>query len=302
MISLPPSGARAKESEPKLRQADNESVATDPTGGSPSISSRLGGRGRVGRGLFPKVDDGTGSAAGARGPYASLAVAIAIIAAVFVTQAVVIVGYSQALMRLDGTTPDIAALPTDGLLLSLATLASTAVAGGALLLATTAGSRCRELGLRRPAVKSLLLGAAGLIGLALAFAAIAAALGRPAPPELVAKTVRNAGSLPLLAFAVVVAAPLWEELLFRGLLYDGLRRSRSGAWPAVVLPAALWAGIHLQYEPLYVGFILLLGVYLGVLRHCTGSTVVCIAVHALNNLAGLALAYGGAAETLAQRT
>ena len=50
----------------------------------------------------------------------------------------------------------------------------------------------------------------------------------PKEPEQVVSCVRGAG-LVVLAPIVIVAAPLGEELFFRGLLYQGLRR-RFSAW------------------------------------------------------------------------
>jgi hypothetical protein len=46
--------------------------------------------------------------------------------------------------------------------------------------------------------------------------------------------------LPLLA---IVAAPIFEEFIFRGLIFGGLRRS-LGAWPAIAASAAVFAIVH----------------------------------------------------------
>ncbi|HEY2779769.1 MAG TPA: type II CAAX endopeptidase family protein [Steroidobacteraceae bacterium] len=46
--------------------------------------------------------------------------------------------------------------------------------------------------------------------------------------------------LPLLA---VTAAPIFEDFIFRGLIFGGLRRS-LGAWPAIAVSAAVFAIVH----------------------------------------------------------
>jgi hypothetical protein len=46
--------------------------------------------------------------------------------------------------------------------------------------------------------------------------------------------------LPILA---IVAAPVFEEFIFRGLIFGGLRRS-LGAWPAIAASAAVFAIVH----------------------------------------------------------
>ena len=44
------------------------------------------------------------------------------------------------------------------------------------------------------------------------------------------------GSIAVAAFLIVIAAPLSEELFFRGFMFAGLRRSMS-LWPAAVISA-----------------------------------------------------------------
>ena len=43
--------------------------------------------------------------------------------------------------------------------------------------------------------------------------------------------------------ASVVLAPVFEEIIFRGVLYGSLR-ARFGVWPAVVMSAAIFALAH----------------------------------------------------------
>jgi hypothetical protein len=85
------------------------------------------------------------------------------------------------------------------------------------------------------------------------------------------------------ASSVVSAAPLAEELAFRGLGYSLLER--YGAWVAVVGSAVAWALAHGLVEAFPLIFAL--GIGLGFLRRMTGSIVPGMLLHATFN--GIAL-------------
>jgi membrane protease YdiL (CAAX protease family) len=110
------------------------------------------------------------------------------------------------------------------------------------------------------------------------------------PPAVVDayRSARDSGTLALLAIALVVAAPLMEELLFRGFLFPGYARSRLGPWGAIVLTSAAWAVMHVQYEAFYLIHIFLLGCAFGWLRWRSGSTLLTVILHAIVNAAALA--------------
>jgi membrane protease YdiL (CAAX protease family) len=109
------------------------------------------------------------------------------------------------------------------------------------------------------------------------------------PPAVVEayRTARGSGTLVLLAIALIVAAPLMEELLFRGFLFPGYAKSRIGPWGAIVLTAAGWAVMHVQYETFYIVQIFVLGCVFGWLRWSSGSTLLTIVLHAVVNTAAL---------------
>jgi membrane protease YdiL (CAAX protease family) len=132
--------------------------------------------------------------------------------------------------------------------------------------------------------------AAGLPLLALGFVATSLIL-RFSEMELgqgihpIAPVMEEARSSPgrviAIFFFAVVLAPLIEELMFRGYLYNALR-SRMGAPWAIGLSAALFAGIHPQG---WIGLppLLAVGVVLGILREWRGSIWGCVVAHAMNN-------------------
>jgi hypothetical protein len=93
------------------------------------------------------------------------------------------------------------------------------------------------------------------------------------------------GTAPLLATALieyVVFAPLFEELVFRGLLFGTLRR-RLGFAPAALVSAAIFALAH-GYGALGFASVFWSGLLWAWAFEKTGSLLPGIAAHALNNL------------------
>lgn len=85
------------------------------------------------------------------------------------------------------------------------------------------------------------------------------------------------------AVIIVVVAPLFEEIFFRGFLYRILR-GRLGLWPALVIGGSLFGAVHLASGgPLAVALIAPLGFLLCLIYERSGSLYPCIALHALNN-------------------
>ena len=78
-----------------------------------------------------------------------------------------------------------------------------------------------------------------------------------------------------------------EEILFRGFLFRGWRRSRRDVWFVIVLTALLWAVVHLQYDPYVIAQVFAYGLVLGWLRWVTGSTILTMLLHGLINFEGM---------------
>ena len=81
----------------------------------------------------------------------------------------------------------------------------------------------------------------------------------------------------------VVLLPLFEELLFRGVLFSALFRA-SGLKVAIAVPSVIWALAHLQYEAWYMVSIAGSGVVLAMIRWKSGSLYPPLALHAAFNL------------------
>lgn len=110
------------------------------------------------------------------------------------------------------------------------------------------------------------------------------ASGKPVVPEVMQTIYSTADSKPLIWIALIVAAPLFEELLFRGFLFQGLRRSVLGGSGAVALTALIWAVIHQQYDLLGMVSIFAIGILLGLARWRSGSVLLPFAMHVMTNL------------------
>ncbi len=160
-----------------------------------------------------------------------------------------------------------------------------------LILAIAHGLDRRLLALEVPSRRGRAAGRA-LIALAVIVAA-AGALGRvlDAGKEqgLVPSSWDSARAAPFFAnaAAVVIVAPLVEELPFRGLGY-GLLTQFVGPWPAIATSGVAFGLAH----GLVVGLpvLAIFGITLGWLRWQTGSVYPGMVVHALFNAAALAAA------------
>lgn len=83
-----------------------------------------------------------------------------------------------------------------------------------------------------------------------------------------------------LFFAIVVGAPLVEELLFRGVVYQTLR-GYVGVWPAVLLSALLFAAAH--GEPHQILRLTVMGMVLAYSYERSGTLLVPMGIHAVQN-------------------
>lgn len=93
----------------------------------------------------------------------------------------------------------------------------------------------------------------------------------------------SAISIAVTSLLVVVGAALSEELLFRGVIFAGLRKSLS-LWPAALISSSLWALLHLTAANIAVVAVLgLFGLVLCWLYERTGTLWTSIVAHAINN-------------------
>ena len=139
-------------------------------------------------------------------------------------------------------------------------------------------------GLALPSRKALMVLAAAA-GLAAAFWSTIAVNMAPWPEELIENYVTESAALtsarPLLDFiAVVIAAPLVEELLFRGVIYRAFSQLVP-AGLAVVFQGMLFASVHGTL--IWMIYAFFMGCVLGYVRKRTDSIRPCILMHAVFN-------------------
>ena len=95
---------------------------------------------------------------------------------------------------------------------------------------------------------------------------------------------------PFLILTIVVWAPLTEELLFRGYLFEVWRRSRLGLWGTLIFTSSLFALMHSgQYGVASLVFMFCFSFLMGATREQSGSVWLPIILHSLANLMSVIL-------------
>ena len=90
----------------------------------------------------------------------------------------------------------------------------------------------------------------------------------------------------LLALVLILAAPLLEELVFRGYLFRAWRNTRLGFSGTLLLTSLLFTLLHFgQYNLVQLGFVFALALVLGFAREKSGSVLLPMLLHLCNNLA-----------------
>ena len=179
-----------------------------------------------------------------------------------------------------------------GLAFTVTTLVSAPL--GVLLLLRFASLRrglpvADYLGLHLPTARQALVSLALLAVFNLSYDQLTRLLKRPLVPDFMVGAYRTAHGLPGLYLAVIVAAPVFEELLFRGFLLPGLcrlpgLRPTPGAVVAALLSSLAFALPHLQYDLVDMSAVFVLGLLFAGVRLKTGSTLLTICLHAITNL------------------
>jgi membrane protease YdiL (CAAX protease family) len=111
---------------------------------------------------------------------------------------------------------------------------------------------------------------------------LAKLVGHPTP-QIMLDIYHSAKQPAFLLFALIIAAPFFEEILFRGFLFEGLHHSSVGFIGAAMITSALWAGIHLQYGLYEIVTIFFIGLLLAYAKAKTGSLYIPIAMHSFMN-------------------
>jgi len=112
-------------------------------------------------------------------------------------------------------------------------------------------------------------------------------VGEMPQQDMVLRIGRGGVGVRELVFMAGAVAPFIEEIIFRGLIYGGVSRSRGPRY-ALHFSALIFGVVH--YNP-WVAILpmVALGYFLGALVQRTGSVLACFVAHALFNLLSVAV-------------
>ena len=139
----------------------------------------------------------------------------------------------------------------NGTLIALATLATTLI--GSTLIAgiikLKKGSTISGyLALNLPPLKTTLRWFGFLALIIIAADLFIIGSGKPIVPKFMTKTYASAEPVWLFWIALIICAPLFEELFFRGFLLGGFQHTFLKPTGAVLVTTLSWAVIHHQYD------------------------------------------------------
>jgi CAAX protease family protein len=143
-----------------------------------------------------------------------------------------------------------------------------------------------RVALERLGVRRFSASAFGWMALAvfayLVVATIAYAILQPDQEDI----AQDFGTLPVQILMVAIAAPIAEEISFRGFLFGGLR-SRIPAIVAALASGALFGALHAPSGVSAVPQLMAFGAILALLYDKTGSIIPGVMLHVLNNVLGV---------------
>ena len=103
--------------------------------------------------------------------------------------------------------------------------------------------------------------------------------------------IQASATSPILAIiGIGIAVPFFEELVFRGWLFNRFEMSFSPV-VAVIATSVLFTAMHVQYNLYILSALLVLALILGMMRHKTGSIWPSIIIHCLNNTIATLVAF-----------
>jgi membrane protease YdiL (CAAX protease family) len=220
------------------------------------------------------------------GRIASLALgAVALLASQTIALAALVWWYGVPLARLTQ-------IGSDGVAVTLVILVSTPIELAILVLfAQRTGARAADyLAWVKPRRADTTVGVVAVLAFILLADVVSWLAGRPIITPFQADIYTTAaaqGWLPLLWIAVVVVTPIGEESLFRGFVYRGFFREPGDAATAIVVTAALFAAMHVQYDWFVILQVFGFGLLLGWMRWASGSTLLTILLHGVINFEGM---------------
>jgi membrane protease YdiL (CAAX protease family) len=160
--------------------------------------------------------------------------------------------------------------------------------------------RARVADARPSRLKASFIGAIALViawPAALATSALVSVVSGAEPDaiahELLAKMVDEPGGIWLIMVGAqaVIAAPIVEEITYRGILQQGLVAAEVPRWISIAITSAIFATMHMQsVEPQALAALFVLSLGFGYVYERTGRLIAPIVMHMLFNAGNLAMA------------
>jgi len=182
---------------------------------------------------------------------------------------------------------DLSALMKDAWYLGVSTIISDAVMVGFLCLVSRVGWRAKDyLAINWPLRQEVTVALISLVILLPLMDGLAYVSGQPIIPAFMTdiyKSAQSQGTLPLLWLAITVAAPVAEEIIFRGFIFRGWVRPSQRPMLGILAVAALFAIIHFQYNWFGILQVFMIGFLLTWTRWRSGSTLLPMVMHVVAN-------------------
>jgi len=227
------------------------------------------------------------------GLWATLGLSLVVIGMFLIIQTGVVVAWvAAATVMHQGHLPPsfVQGLSSNGLLLSLAnwaTLPFTLALIALFVKQRRNWSVWDYLAVRRVPVRTMLIWL-GILALVMAgLAGVEQFVDHSSGDEYMRGICRTAGFLPLLWATLLLQAPLFEEVLFRGFMFRGIQQSRLGSAGAILITSLAWTAMHVQYDAFGLATVFLLGIVFGIARRTSGSICVTLVMHLAYNLVSL---------------
>lgn len=140
------------------------------------------------------------------------------------------------------------------------------------------------------------------IGVVLFFASsgLAKLLGGDTPTQLEQMLNSSPAARYTIVFLATFTAPIVEELVYRGVLYSGLRKL-IGTIGAVIMVLVLFTAVHVpQYQSNFgvIAAVALLSLVLTIIRAASGKLLPCFIVHLVfNGIQSVLIVVGGSSST-----
>ena len=188
----------------------------------------------------------------------------------------------------DSSRLDFSALMKDARYISLSTIVTNVILVAFLIVVARMVPWTAKdyLAMTWPSRQEVSIALASLVILLPGLDALAYLVGQPIIPSFVVDVYQSAqsqGSMLLLWLAIVIAAPVAEEIIFRGFIFRGWVRPTQRPMLGILIVTLLFTIIHIQYNWFGLLQVFMIGLLLTWTRWRSGSTLLPMVMHVIAN-------------------